>query len=69
MGVAIIAVAFLILARIGVGRWEAWDQMERQAARKRVPEHGRPWWRLPAGLLLAVAAVAMSAGTFAILWR
>jgi hypothetical protein len=69
MGVAIIAVAFLILARIGVGRWEAWDHLERQAARKRVPERCRPWWRLPAGLLLTIAAVAMSAGTFAILWR
>jgi hypothetical protein len=69
MGVAIIGSAFLILARIGVGRWEAWDHLERQAARKRVPEHSRPWWQVPAGILLAVASVAMSAGTFAVLWR
>ena len=69
LGVAIIGAAFLVLARIGVGRWEKWDQLERKAARKRVPEHCRQWWQLPAGVLLAAATVAMSVGTFAMLWR
>jgi hypothetical protein len=69
MGVAIIGVAFLMLARIGVGRWEAWDHLEREAARKRVPEVSSRWWQLPAGLVLGVAAVAMSIATFAVLWR
>ena len=69
MGVAIIGTAFLMLARIGVGRWEAWDRLEREAARKRVPEHSRQWWQAPASFLLAAATVVMSVGTFAILWR
>jgi hypothetical protein len=69
IGAAIIAAAFLILARIGVGRWAAWDLRERAAARSRVPV-GVSGWRpaITFGLLTAVA-VAMSAATFAYLWR
>ena len=69
MGAAIIALTFLVLARIGVGRWEAWDLSERQAARKRIPERPSRWWHVPAAILLTGAAVAMSVATFAILWR
>ena len=69
IGVAVIGLVFLTLARIGVGRWEAWDRVERQAARQRVPEMSRRWWQLPSGLLLGAAAVAMSLATFAVLWR
>ena len=38
VGTAIVAVAFVVLARIGVGRWEAWDLVARRAARKPVPK-------------------------------
>jgi hypothetical protein len=69
IGAAIIIVTFLILARIGVGRWESWDFAERLAARKRVPEHVAGWRpALTFGVLTAVT-VAMSVGTFGVLWR
>lgn len=69
LGSAIIAVVFLILARIGLGRWQDWDRDERDNARRRVP--------LPAGRLgpsvtfvaLTAVTVALSAATFAYLWR
>jgi hypothetical protein len=69
LGVAIVAVAFLILARIGVGRWEAWDGRERSAARRRVPAQiGRLGPALTFGAL-TLAAVVMSVATIALLWR
>ena len=68
-GTTIIAVAFLVLARIGVGRWEAWDLSERVAARKRVPEQEPGWWHVPAAILFPAASVGMALATFAILWR
>jgi hypothetical protein len=69
LGAAIVALAFLVLARVGVGRWSVWDQRERKVARQRVPAHVS-WWRpaLTFGVLTAVAA-AMSVATFGILWR
>jgi len=69
MGVAIVATAFLVLARIGVGRWEAWDRRERRAARRRVPGQGSGWRPVLTFGVLTVIAVAMSAATFAYLWR
>jgi hypothetical protein len=69
IGAALIVVAFLALARFGVGRWAAWDRRERMAARKRVPAQVgslRPTLTFGA---LTVLAVAMSAGTVALLWR
>jgi hypothetical protein len=69
IGATIIAAAFLILARIGVGRWAAWDLRERTAARSRVPVRSSGWRpAITFGLLTAIA-VAMSAATFAYLWR
>ncbi|MGZ6266733.1 MAG: hypothetical protein ACXWN4_07495, partial [Candidatus Limnocylindrales bacterium] len=69
MGVAIVGIAFLVLARIGIGRWAAWDLAERRAARKRVPGQMSGWRPgLTYGFLTAVA-VAMSVATFAYLWR
>jgi hypothetical protein len=69
IGSAVIGVAFLILARIGVGRWEAWDQEERASARRRLPGNVSGWRQaLTFGLLTAVS-VAMSVATFAYLWR
>jgi hypothetical protein len=69
MGTAVIGLAFLVLARIGVGRWEAWDLAERQGARQLVPQPVSGWRPLIAFGLLTAAAVAMSAATFAYLWR
>ncbi len=69
MGVVIVAVAFLVLARIGVGRWEAWDQRERRAARRRVPGQGSGWRPAVTFGVLTVVAAAMSVATFAYLWR
>jgi hypothetical protein len=67
--VAYRSIAFLILARIGAGRWAAWDADARAAARRLVP--GKADGRVPAVtfLVLAAVAVAMSAATFAYLWR
>ena len=64
-----IVLVFLALARIGVGRWAAWDATERAAARLRVPVRPgrlRPMLKM---LALAVICLAMSVGTFALLWR
>jgi hypothetical protein len=69
LGSAIVIVGFLVLAHIGVGRWEAWDRRARMQARQHDPER--------AGLLdatltfaaLTIVAVAMSVATFAYLWR
>jgi hypothetical protein len=69
IGAAIIIVTFLILARIGVGRWESWDAAERVAARKLVPEHVAGWRPALTFGLLTVVTLAMSVGTFALLWR
>jgi hypothetical protein len=69
LGAAIVAGAFLVLARVGVGRWEAWDRRERLAARKRVPSHvGSLRPALTFGALTLVAG-AMSVATVALLWR
>jgi hypothetical protein len=69
LGSAIVIVAFLLLARIGVSRWEAWDMRERLAARKRLPAQAGRWRpALTFGLLTAVTA-ALSVATFLYLWR
>jgi hypothetical protein len=69
IGVAIVAAAFLVLSRIGVGQWEAWDKRERSAARKRVPSQPGGWRPAVTFGALTVIAIAMSAATFAYLWR
>ena len=69
MGTAIVAAAFLVLARIGVGRWEAWDLDARVAARKRVPERVSPLGPLIQFGLLTILDVAMAAGAFWLFWR
>jgi hypothetical protein len=69
LGAAIIAIAFFVLARIGVSRWQAWDLRERQDGRQRTPKSAGAWRpALTFGLLTAVA-VATSVATFAYLWR
>ena len=69
LGAAVISIAFLVLARIGAARWAAWDADARAAARRLVP--GKSGSRGPAAtfVVLTAVAVAMSAATFAYLWR
>ena len=69
LGSAIIVVAFLLLAGIGVGRWEAWDRRERAQARQHVPERASLLSPTLTFLALTAAAAAMSAATFVLLWR
>jgi hypothetical protein len=69
LGSIIVAAAFVVLARIGVGRWEAWDKRARTAARKRVPEPVGPWWPRLTFLALTAVDVAMAAGAFWLFWR
>jgi hypothetical protein len=69
LGMVVIAAAFIVLARIGVGRWEAWDLSERVAARKLVPAQDPRWWHAPVAAAFLGICVAMSVGTFALLWR
>jgi hypothetical protein len=69
IGTIIVAIMFVVLARIGVGRWEAWDLRARVAARKRVPESVGTWPPRLTFLLLTVADVALAAGAFWLFWR
>jgi hypothetical protein len=69
MGSTIIALAFLVLARIGVGRWEAWDASERKAARSSVPVKGSGWRPAITFIALSLVTLAMMLLTFAYLWR
>jgi hypothetical protein len=69
LGVAVVGLAFLVLARVGTGFWGSWDRRERQAAHQKTPE--RPSRIVPAiefGLL-TVIGVEMAAITLAWLWR
>jgi hypothetical protein len=69
IGTAIVVVAFVVLTRIGVGRWEAWDLEARRAARKPVPKRSSrlvPTIQLG---LLTILDVAMAAGAFWLFWR
>lgn len=69
LGVGIVAVVFLILARIGVGQWAAWDLSERHEARLRVlrpVSRVRPMLTFTA---LGTLTVALSIGTVTLLWR
>ena len=69
LGAGVIAAAFLVLARFGVGRWEAWDQRERTAARRRVPGQGSGWRPALTFAILTVATIVLSVATVAYLWR
>jgi hypothetical protein len=69
IGAGIIAVAFLVLARIGVRRWSIWDLKERAVARQRVPAKVSSWRPALTFGILTAASAAMSAATFAYLWR
>ncbi len=68
-GVAVVGLAFLVLARVGTGFWGSWDRRERQAAHQKTPQ--RPSRIVPAiefGLL-TVIGVEMAVATLAWLWR
>ena len=62
IGVLLVALAFVILLRIGIGRWEAWDTTERWLARSeppRPPERGGVALQAAVlgGLVVALAVV------------
>ncbi|MGD0123409.1 MAG: hypothetical protein ABSC46_12720 [Candidatus Limnocylindrales bacterium] len=69
LGTAIIVVAFLVLAHIGVGRWEAWDRRDRMRARQHDPERASLLSPTLTFAALTIVAAAMSFATFAYLWR
>ena len=69
VGCAVIATAFLVLARIGVEQWTVWDCRDRAAALRRVPGRVSSWPPAVTFCLLTAVAAAMSAATFAYLWR
>jgi len=69
LGSAIVVVAFLVLARFGVGRWDAWDHRERMQARQHDPRRASLLGPTLTFLALTLVAAAMSAGTFVWLWR
>jgi hypothetical protein len=69
LGIGCATIVFLILARIGVGCWAAWDLSERREARFRFLH---PVSRVrPLLTLLAIGAltVGVSLGTVVWLWR
>jgi hypothetical protein len=68
-GVAVVGLAFLLLARVCIGFWGSWDRRERQAAHQKMPE--RPSRIVPTieSGLLTVIGVEMSVITLAWLWR
>ena len=69
IGSTIVAIAFVVLARVGVGRWEAWDLKARVAARKRVPERSSRVVPLAELGLLTILDFAMAGGAFWLFWR
>ena len=69
IGTAIVVAGFVVLARIGVGRWEAWDLEARRAARKPVPERSSRLAPLLQLGLLTILDVAMAVGAFWLFWR
>jgi hypothetical protein len=69
IGTAIVVVAFVVLTRIGVGRWEAWDLEARRAARKPVPKRSSRLVPMIQLGLLTILDVAMAAGAFWLFWR
>jgi hypothetical protein len=69
IGSTIVAIAFVVLARVGVGRWEAWDLKARVAARKRVPERASRLVPLAELGLLTILDFAMAGGAFWLFWR
>jgi hypothetical protein len=69
LGVGVVILIFVVLARIGVARWAAWDLSERHQARLRVlmpVNRVRPMLTF---LFLGAVTVALSIGTVALLWR
>jgi hypothetical protein len=69
LGVAVVGLAFLVLARVGIGFWGSWDRRERQAAHQKTPE--RPSRIVPAieFSLLTVIGIEMAVITLTYLWR
>ena len=62
LGVALVSLAFVILARIGIGRWVGWDERERWLGRSEPP---RPTERR--GVAIEVLALVTGAAVLALL--
>ena len=69
LGSAIIVVVFLLLAHVGVGRWESWDRQERKWARQQNPERASLVAPTLTFIGLTIATAALSVATFVYLWR
>jgi hypothetical protein len=69
LGVAIVAVAFLVLARVGIRFWGVWDRRDRKAAHQKTPE--RPSRVVPAlgFALLTAIGIWMAVVTVGWMWR
>jgi hypothetical protein len=66
LGVAIVAAAFLVLARVGIGFWGAWDRRERRAARQKTPQ--RPSRLVPAVEFALLTAIGMEMAIITVGW-
>ena len=69
LGSAIIVVVFFMLARIGIGRWGAWDRRERMQARQHDPSRASLLVPTLTFAALTVATALLSAAAFVYLWR
>jgi hypothetical protein len=69
LGVAVVAAAFLVLARVGIAFWGVWDRRERQAAHRKEPS--RPSRVVPAieFILLTVIGLEMALITLTRMWQ
>ncbi len=69
VGTAIVAVAFLVLARVGVWFWGRWDRRDRKAAHQKTP--WRPTRIVPAVefALLTAIGIEMSLTAWGLIWR
>ncbi len=62
IGIVLVGLVFLVLARVGIGRWNAWDERERWLTRSeppRAPQRRGPSLEAAAliGLAVAIALV------------
>ena len=62
LGYAVIWIAFILLYRLGIGRWTQWDRIERRMAYRKSPDETvrrRSVWLSMIGFLLAGVALSL----------
>jgi hypothetical protein len=69
LGVSLIAVAFLVLARVGIARWNVWDRRERRDARRKKPVRRSRFVPVAQLSLLGLLGFGMVVGFAALMWR